>query len=101
VVIEGTWAQARTILNHSPKLQELQAVTLNRPRLSRFQIRSQPKLHCLSTIEAIAYALNDLGEFGDQRAEIFLKPFFSMVDQHINYQKRNRPRFRRTVKTST
>lgn len=100
VVIEGTWAHARTQLNHSPTLQSLPAVTLDYPRPSRFQIRSQPKPRFLATIEAIAYALEDWGEFSEAQVESFLGPFLEMIATHLDYQKRNLPRYRFKTKSS-
>jgi len=95
IVIEGTWSQARVMLAKSPYLKALPRVTLLKPRTSRFKIRSQPTPESLSTIEAIGYALSDLGEFTDERTEEFLSPFLTMVKRQINFQKINSPRYRR------
>jgi DTW domain-containing protein YfiP len=95
IVIEGTWSQARVILAKSEKLRSLPHLTLNSTRSSRFKIRTQPDPTCLSTIEAIGYALRDLGDFSDERTEEFLSPFLTLVERQINYQKTNSPRYRR------
>lgn len=95
IAIEGTWSQARVILAKSEKLRKLPHLTLDHTRQSRFKIRTQPDPACLSTIEAIGYALNDLGDFSDEGTEAFLSPFLTLVERQINYQKTNSPRYRR------
>lgn len=95
IAIEGTWAQSLGILARSPRLKSLPTLTLDQPRSSRFKFRSQPQANCLSTIEAIAYALQDLGEIDTPAAEDFLAPFLTMVDRQIEFQKQNNPRYRR------
>jgi DTW domain-containing protein YfiP len=95
IVIEGTWSQAHVILAKAATLRRLPHLTLAQKRTSRFKIRSQPGPNCLSTIEAIGYALNDLGDFSVERTEEFLAPFLILVERQINYQKANNPRYRR------
>ncbi len=95
VVIEGTWSQARVILAKSEKLRQLPNLTLHQTRPSRFKIRTQPSPECLSTIEAIGYVLNDLGDFTEERTEEFFTPFLTLVERQINFQKINSPRYRR------
>ena len=95
VVIEGTWSQAHVILAKSEKIRALPHLTLHFARTSRFKIRTQPHPACLSTIEAIGYALQDLGDFNEGRTEEFLTPFLTLVERQISYQKTNSPRYRR------
>lgn len=95
IVIEGTWSQARVIRAKSDKLRRLPHLTMHQARTSRFKIRTQPTPACLSTIEAIGYALNDLGDLTEQQTEDFLAPFLTLVERQIDYQKINSPRYRR------
>jgi DTW domain-containing protein YfiP len=56
-VIDGTWHHARTLYRDIPALRSLPHLTLPAHLRSAFQIRRQPNVHCLSTIEALVFAL--------------------------------------------
>jgi DTW domain-containing protein YfiP len=101
VVIEGTWSQARVILAKSKMLNMLPHIKLHHARTSRFKIRTQPSAECLSTIEAIGYALSDLGDFTATGTEEFLNPFLTLVERQIDFQKINSPRYRRKWEQSS
>ncbi|MGA3097108.1 MAG: tRNA-uridine aminocarboxypropyltransferase [Bryobacteraceae bacterium] len=63
VVLDGTWAQAKTMWWRNPWLLKLKRLTLNPPRPSLYgRLRREPRRECLSTIESIAEALEALGE---------------------------------------
>jgi DTW domain-containing protein len=59
-VIDGTWHHARTLYRDIPLLGTLPHLTLPAHLRSAFQIRRQPDVHCLSTIEAVVFALRAL-----------------------------------------
>ncbi len=59
-VIDGTWHQAKTLYRDIPALATLPHLTLPGHLRSGFQIRRQPDVHCLSTIEAIVFTLRAL-----------------------------------------
>jgi DTW domain-containing protein YfiP len=59
-VIDGTWHHARTLYRDIPLLATLPHLTLPGHLRSAFQIRRQPDVHCLSTIEAVVHALRAL-----------------------------------------
>jgi DTW domain-containing protein YfiP len=59
-VIDGTWHHARTLYRDIPVLGTLPHLTLPGHLRSAFQIRRQPDVHCLSTIEAVVHALRAL-----------------------------------------
>jgi len=101
IVIEGTWSQARVILAKSEKLKNLPHISLQKPRLSRFKIRTQPTSECLSTIEAVAYLLTDLGDIAEEKTDEFLAPFLTLVERQIDFQKINSPRYRRKWEQDT
>jgi DTW domain-containing protein YfiP len=82
VIIDGTWAQARNLVNHTPALLGLKRVTLTRGAKSRYRIRLQPRGECISTIEAAVRALAAL-EGDPGRFEPLLDAFDRMVDRHI------------------
>jgi DTW domain-containing protein YfiP len=59
VLLDGTWRNTREILLCNPILQELPKATMPYPA-SRYIIRKSPAAGCVSTIEALAYALDYL-----------------------------------------
>ena len=63
VVLDGTWAQAKTMWWRNPWLLKLQRIALNPSRRSLYgKLRREPRRECLSTIESIAEALEAAGE---------------------------------------
>jgi DTW domain-containing protein len=63
VVLDGTWAQAKTMWWRNPWLLKLKRIALNPSRRSLYgSLRREPRRECLSTIESIAEALEALGE---------------------------------------
>jgi DTW domain-containing protein YfiP len=60
IVIDGTWHHARTLYRDISLLRALPHLTLPSHLRSTFQIRRQPDAHCLSTIEALVFALRAL-----------------------------------------
>jgi DTW domain-containing protein len=63
VVLDGTWAQAKTMWWRNPWLLKLKRIVLKPSRPSLYgRLRQEPRRECLSTIEAIAEALDALGE---------------------------------------
>lgn len=63
VVLDGTWAQAKTMWWRNPWLLKLRRLILNPSRPSLYgRLRKEPRRECLSTIESIAEALEALGE---------------------------------------
>lgn len=79
IVLDGTWSKAGRIYNENPWLKLLPHLRLDLDRMSLYsEIRSQPKVGCLSTIESIVYSLKALGEKVDG-LENLLDVFESMV----------------------
>lgn len=63
VVLDGTWAQAKTLWWRNSWLLKLKRLTLNPLRPSLYgRLRKEPRRECLSTIESVAEALDALGE---------------------------------------
>jgi DTW domain-containing protein YfiP len=82
IVIDGTWHQARTLYRDIPVLAGLPHVTLPGHLRSAFEIRRQPAIHCLSSIEAIVYALRAL-EPETPGLERLLAAFATMQGQQL------------------
>jgi DTW domain-containing protein YfiP len=53
VIIDGTWRQARKIVNASSSIKTLPRVSFSPTTPSKFIIKKQPDPNCLSTLEAI------------------------------------------------
>ncbi|MEQ1505502.1 MAG: tRNA-uridine aminocarboxypropyltransferase, partial [Myxococcota bacterium] len=100
VVIDGTWAQARTVYRDNPWLEGLPHVQLTGVAPSRYRIRREPAPHFLSTIESIAVAL-ELIEPDTAGLDHLLDGFLAMVDtqadQSIERVRRRKVRQRPSV----
>jgi DTW domain-containing protein YfiP len=84
VVLDGTWWQAKKLFQHNPQLAQLPRYSLSPSAPSRYRIRREPALHCISTIEAIGEALTLLEPGGFER-ERLLEPFDAMVEHQLHY----------------
>jgi DTW domain-containing protein len=84
VVLDGTWWQAKKLFQHNPELALLPRYSLSPSAPSRYRIRREPALHCISTIEAIGEALSLLEPAGFDR-EAWLLPFEAMVDHQLHF----------------
>lgn len=63
VVLDGTWAQAKTMWWRNAWLLKLKRLVLHPARPSLYgKLRKEPRRECLSTIESVAEALEALGE---------------------------------------
>ena len=84
VVLDGTWWQAKKLFQQNPELAQLPRYSLSPSSPSRYRIRREPALHCISTIEAIGEALTLLEPAGFDR-QAWLLPFEAMVDHQLHY----------------
>jgi DTW domain-containing protein YfiP len=84
VVLDGTWWQAKKLFQQNPELARLPRYSLSPSSPSRYRIRREPAVHCISTIEAIGEALSLLEPAGFDR-EAWLLPFEAMVNQQLYY----------------
>lgn len=82
VIIDGTWAHANRIFRDNPSIQALPRFKLTPQTGSRYRIRKEPRLECLSTVESVVAALRhvqpDLGG-----TEMLDAAFDAMVDAQI------------------
>lgn len=87
LVIDGTWATAKKMVNLSQNLKSLPRVCFTPLTPSNFRVRQQPRPECYSTIEAIHHTIELMGdacEFDVQsRAHDCL---LSVFDQMVNRQ---------------
>lgn len=83
VVLDGTWAQAKTMWWRNPWLLKLKRIALRPSRPSLYgKLRREPRRECLSTIESIAEALDALGE--DPKAGETLRADFGELLRKFN-----------------
>lgn len=84
VVVDGTWSTAQKLVKKNPALAALPRYGLHHEAPSNYRIRREPRAECLSTIEAVCYALGELeGDRG--RFQAMLEPFRAMVDKQIEF----------------
>ena len=60
VVVDGTWSQARRMVQRHPALQRLPRLALTPPAQPVERLRTPPHPEGMSTLEAVAYALHQL-----------------------------------------
>jgi DTW domain-containing protein len=90
ICVDGTWSQARGIVNRSPVLQALPRYAFAAPEPSHYRIRKEPDDRYVSTIEALMHVLGVL-EGDAPRIRALLDPFHAMVDAQLAAQA-NAPR---------
>jgi DTW domain-containing protein YfiP len=87
VVIDGTWAQAKTIVRRNPRLRALPRYSFRPAAPSQYRIRKEPKETYVSTIEALVHVLGAL-ERDPARFQALLVPFRAMIDAQIDCERR-------------
>jgi DTW domain-containing protein YfiP len=81
VVVDGTWSNARKVVERSPRLRALPRISLNPDRPGNYRIRKEPKPNCLSTIEAVALVLGHL-----EGEPLKFQPILSVFDRMVETQ---------------
>lgn len=87
VVVDGTWSNAKKLVQRSRLLRGLPGLICRPDFTSRYRIRREPAAHCLSTIEATAHALEHIERAPGRYAPI-LQAFERMVDVQLDYTER-------------
>jgi len=82
VVVDGTWAHARTLVRDNPELSSLPRYAFRPPAPSEYRIRKEPNEEYVSTIESLALVLGAL-EGDPDKFKALLVPFRAMVDTQI------------------
>ncbi|KGN59885.1 uncharacterized protein LOC101217537 [Cucumis sativus] len=79
IVLDGTWAKAKRMYNENPWLRLLPHMKLDLEIMSLYsEVRHQPKIGFLSTIESIVYALKLIGDHPEGLDDL-LDVFESMI----------------------
>jgi DTW domain-containing protein len=81
VVVDGTWANARTVVRDTAWLRELPRYRL-RPPASRYRLRREPSADSVSTIEAVVAALRILEPETTGLTDL-LGAFDAMIDHQL------------------
>jgi DTW domain-containing protein YfiP len=97
VVVDGTWSNAKKMVERNPVLAALPRVAFQPPRPSEYRIRKEPKPHCVSTVEALAHVLGIL-EGNAEQFQGLLEPFHRMIDRQIELKTLHRTGARRRAK---
>ncbi len=82
LVLDGTWAHARSLYRQNPWLSELPHYQLSPTAPSRYRIRREPSPEYVSTLESVLLALRIL-EPETRGFDGLLRAFDSMVDTQI------------------
>lgn len=87
-LIDATWSHASKMMKKSMNLLKLPKLTFEKKYHSMFKIKQQPKVHCLSTIEAAYYLIKELKESGridrNINQQSLLDVFLKMVNHQIH-----------------
>lgn len=82
VVVDGTWSTARKVVARNPVLSSLPRYAFSPPAPGEYRIRREPTATCVSTLEALVYALGAL-ERDPERFRAMLAPFRAMIDAQL------------------
>lgn len=88
-IIDSTWPCSKKILRLSRNLSTLRKVSFVHNKSSQFMIKTQPNVHCLSTIESTLCVLEQLNNQNIENIKTsnldnFLKPFTKMVEYQVS-----------------
>lgn len=98
VVVDGTWSQARKLVQRDPVLRALPRVGFRPERPGNYRIRREPSAECLATVEAVAQVLAQV-EGSPARFDSMIAAFTHMVDLQIEAASGARSSARRREKT--
>jgi len=85
-VIDGTWKAAKKMMKMSQNLHDLPRISIFPKEPSRFLIKQQPNILCLSTIEAIFFLLSELENKGLENLDGRHKNLLDVLDQMVKTQ---------------
>lgn len=84
VVVDGTWANAKKVVEKCPVLSRLPRLKFQPERPGNYRIRKEPQAHCLATIEAVAHVLERL-ERTPGKFTPMLSVFDAMVERQLDF----------------
>lgn len=84
VIIDGTWAQSKTMLRDLPRLRQLPCFQLAPSQPGQYRIRLEPTSTSLSTVEATVQALQAI-EPDTPHVDQLLSAFDAMVQRQLDH----------------
>ncbi|MBX7143976.1 MAG: DTW domain-containing protein [Oligoflexia bacterium] len=90
IVLDGTWSEAGKVFRRSQLLSTFPRLSFRSAFVSRYEIRRQPKLHCLSSLESLAYALRltaprNMRNSPVEQYENLLMAFDLMIERQMRF----------------
>ncbi|AKU93118.1 tRNA-uridine aminocarboxypropyltransferase [Vulgatibacter incomptus] len=82
IVVDGTWSQARKLVQRDPVLSALPRVGFRPQSPGNYRIRAEPSEDCLATVEAVAQVLAHV-EGSPERFDSMIAAFTHMVDLQV------------------
>lgn len=86
IVIDGTWKSAKKIMKLSQNLHQLPRISISPEEPSRFYIKQQPNIICLSTIEAIFFLLTEFENKGLEKLDGRHNNLLDVLDKMVRVQ---------------
>lgn len=102
-IIDSTWACTKKMFTLSTNLNTLKHISFRTDKRSEYQIKEQPEVNYLSTIESTLVVLEELKrlhveQIQENKLERFLTPFYKMIEYQqalAQNPKSNAVRFKR------
>ena len=87
-VIDGTWSNAKGMVNKTPELLKLPKICFTPPAPSNIRVRKQPNSNCYCTLEAIHHTIELIGhsqgfDVKSRLHDNLFKPFNWMVEGQL------------------
>lgn len=95
IVIDGTWSQAKSMLNRSTKLRNLPRISFVPRTTSDYRFKRQPRPECLSSVEGVHRVIEILSPPASRAHDRMIEIFQSMVTFQLKQAAEN-PTTRRT-----
>ncbi|OGR10038.1 MAG: hypothetical protein A2341_05335 [Deltaproteobacteria bacterium RIFOXYB12_FULL_58_9] len=100
LMLDGTWNHAKIMLRNWPWLFDLPQLTCRPTQPSQYRIRREPRFECVSSIEAVVYALRCL-EPELKGLDQLLEGFAKMIDTQVEYAQHSVPRPRKPKRSDS
>lgn len=84
IVLDGTWAQTKSMFAQNPYLHHIRNVQLSGEISSEYIIRTQPTHQSLSTLESVAYML-DWFEQNPEIVEVLVRPLRALCQHQLDH----------------
>ena len=100
VIVDGTWAQAKTMIRDLPQLQELACYKIAPTQPGQYRIRLEPTDTSLSTVEAAVAAIGEVEPNINGLKEL-IGAFDQMVQRQLDHPKVGREHYSGGPKSGT